>query len=214
VGDEIFGVLTFTSTSLRPVDPAVEELLTTLGGLLAMFIDRLQRSERLQVMEDAALSDSLTGLANRRHWDQHLAAVLETGRRTADRGICVALIDLDRFKAFNDSHGHLAGDELLRQCAAAWRRCVRDVDLLARLGGDEFGVLLPACTPQEAAQVAARIRAAVPQGQGCSVGVAGWDGHSGADALVGRADQALYAAKRRGQGIVAPLPSCEWTNGS
>jgi diguanylate cyclase (GGDEF)-like protein len=197
-GDEVLAVLTFTSDADLHSDAAMTQLLSSLSGLLAMFIDRLRRSERLRVMEDAALTDPLTGLANRRHWDARLARELASADVGAGR-LCVALIDLDGFKSLNDRDGHAAGDRLLRACAAAWTQCVRDTDLLVRLGGDEFAVVLPGVTLGTAFEIAERMREGSPERQSCSLGVAAWDGTERAEALVQRADRALYAAKQRGR---------------
>jgi diguanylate cyclase (GGDEF)-like protein len=114
--------------------------------------------------------------------------------------VSIAVLDLDGFKALNDTHGHAAGDRCLKDCVAAWSAQLRPADLLARLGGDEFAILLPGCELADAQAVAARVRAATP-GIGCSVGVAEWDGAESSQALHRRADRMLYAAKR----AVAPV---------
>jgi diguanylate cyclase (GGDEF)-like protein len=109
------------------------------------------------------------------------------------------VIDLDRFKQYNDRHGHVAGDQLLKSAAAAWRSALRETDTLARYGGEEFAVALPSCTAVEAEVVLERLRAHTPDGETCSIGLAEWvAGETPAD-LVARADAALYAAKRRGR---------------
>ncbi|MDF2740745.1 MAG: hypothetical protein K0S88_2113 [Actinomycetia bacterium] len=109
--------------------------------------------------------------------------------------LAVAILDLDHFKDFNDQHGHQAGDRLLKSATSAWSRTLRTTDLLCRYGGEEFGVLLPAATTDQAAEVLERLRAVTPQGQTFSAGLAGWDGQAVSDELVARADRALYAAK-------------------
>ena len=105
---------------------------------------------------------------------------------------------LDHFKAYNDRHGHPAGDRLLRAAAAAWQERLRKTDLLARYGGEEFAVLLPNCGVGDAMEIAERLRIALPEGT-CSIGVASWDRREEANALVDRADRALYAAKKGGR---------------
>ncbi|MEA2322914.1 MAG: hypothetical protein QOD81_2764 [Solirubrobacteraceae bacterium] len=204
-GDEILGVLTFTSTNVLEADAAVTDLLGSVCSQLAVFMDRLRRSDDLRLMEDQALCDPLTGLANRRAWDRALARERDA-HRGIDGRLSVAVIDLDHFKLFNDAHGHLAGDQLLRGAAAAWSDCIRERDVLARLGGDEFALLCPGTPAGDAALVADRLRDALPHQQRCSVGVATWDGAEPGDALVERADRALYAAKRRGRALDAPHP--------
>ena len=109
------------------------------------------------------------------------------------------MLDLDRFKHFNDDRGHQAGDRLLKQATSAWCEQLRSSDMLARYGGEEFAVLLPGCTLRDAEALLERLRAAMPEEQTVSAGVACWDGSESAEELVGRADSALYAAKRAGR---------------
>ena len=144
-----------------------------------------------------AFTDSLTGLPNRRAWEQALA------KRAADparRPFAVALIDLDGFKALNETSGETAGDRVLREAAAAWASQVREGDLLARLGGDEFGVVLAVSGYGAAEAIGNRLVAGVPGEMTCSVGVVLWDGDEGAAELRARAEAALEAAKASGRG--------------
>jgi diguanylate cyclase (GGDEF)-like protein len=120
--------------------------------------------------------------------------------------VSMALLDMDEFKSYNDRFGHQAGDRLLKEAAAAWRNILRASDILARVGGDEFAVLLPGCPLDEAAAIANRLRALVPDSVHCSVGVAAWDGREGTPRLVARADRALYDAKERGRDCVVIIP--------
>jgi diguanylate cyclase (GGDEF)-like protein len=120
----------------------------------------------------------------------------------------VALLDLDHFKAYNDRHGHQAGDRLLKAAAAAWQGKLRKTDLLARYGGEEFAVLLPDCGLDSAMEIAERLRTAQPEDT-CSIGVAGWDGREAATRLVARADQALYAAKEGGRNRSRAAPAAD-----
>jgi diguanylate cyclase len=117
----------------------------------------------------------------------------------------VALLDLDHFKAFNDRHGHQAGDRLLKAAAAAWLGKLRKTDLLARYGGEEFAVLLPDCGLDNAMEIAERLGTAQPEGT-CSLRVAAWDGHEDAARLVARA---LYAAKAAGRNRCQAAPAAE-----
>jgi diguanylate cyclase (GGDEF)-like protein len=121
--------------------------------------------------------------------------------------VCVALLDLDHFKRVNDTLGHAGGDELLAATGVAWRGVLRDVDLLARWGGEEFAVALPACDLDDALEVVGRLRAAVPGDHTTSAGVALWDGMESADALLGRADAALYRAKANGRDRAEAAPA-------
>jgi len=146
----------------------------------------------------AATTDALTGLANRRWYEQMLRRELARSRRTGEP-VSVALIDLDDFKEVNDDGGHSAGDALLRLIASGWRVHVRRTDLLARFGGDEFALLLTGCPGEQANALVARLREDLPDGRSCSAGIATWNGRERADELVSRADAALYEAKRRGR---------------
>jgi diguanylate cyclase (GGDEF)-like protein len=154
-----------------------------------------------------ARTDALTGVANRRAWDDELP--VELARATRYRQpLTAALLDLDHFKAYNDRHGHQAGDRLLKAAAAAWQAKLRKTDLLARYGGEEFAVLLPDCGLGDAMEIAERLRTAQPEGT-CSIGVAAWDGQESAAELIARADLALYAAKAGGRDRcqAAPAPA-------
>lgn len=147
-----------------------------------------------------ARTDALTGAANRRSWDEVVALEIDRARRYGGR-VAVAMIDLDHFKALNDTQGHAQGDRHLTACARAWSGCLRQSDVLARLGGEEFAVLLVGADA-DADAVAHRIIEATPNGESCSVGLAQWDGVEEASALMARADDALYAAKTAGRGRV------------
>jgi diguanylate cyclase (GGDEF)-like protein len=173
-----------------------------LGALVGFEAQRRRfhadRTRMLDRLEQMANTDDLTGLGNRRAWRQELRREMERSRRGGGR-FAVAMLDLDRFKEYNDRHGHPAGDQLLRRAASQWRTRLRVVDTLCRYGGEEFAVLLPDCPSQEATTVVERIRGATPMGQTLSGGIARWDGHETAEALIGRVDGALYAAKRAGR---------------
>jgi diguanylate cyclase (GGDEF)-like protein/PAS domain S-box-containing protein len=157
-----------------------------------------EREELLGQVEEMARSDALTGLPNRRALSEQLPREMARARRSA-AGLWLAIIDIDRFKVFNDTHGHLAGDELLRSCAIAWDSAVRGEDLLVRFGGEEFLVVLPDCSQEQAEEIVERLRAATPAEQTCSAGLALWDGVESVDELLARADSALYMAKAGGR---------------
>ena len=151
--------------------------------------ERLQRE-----LVHMAHHDALTGAANRRLFEQELPREMARAKRRG-ASLCVLALDLNHFKAYNDMHGHVAGDRLLKATASAWSDGLRSADLLARVGGDEFIALLPDCHPVEAERVADRLTRSVPLGQTCSTGIACWDGSESAEALLGRADRAMYASK-------------------
>jgi diguanylate cyclase (GGDEF)-like protein len=164
-----------------------------LSELQAAEISRLV--SRLQGL---ARTDPLTGIPNRRVWDEEVPNELERARRSGSP-LCVAMLDLDHFKLFNDHNGHQAGDRVLKEVAAAWQGAVRTTDLLARYGGEEFGLLLPTCTLNDAIDVIKRLRVATPDEVTCSIGLASWDFRESAADLIRRADEALYDAKAGGR---------------
>jgi diguanylate cyclase len=148
-------------------------------------------------LESLARTDPLTGVPNRRVWEEELPRELDRARRMRTE-LCVAMIDLDHFKSYNDRHGHQAGDLVLKEAASAWRAEVRSTDLLARYGGEEFVLLLPACALDGAVEIVERLRQVTPLVT-CSVGLACWDFQESPPELVQRADRALYAAKAGGR---------------
>jgi diguanylate cyclase (GGDEF)-like protein/PAS domain S-box-containing protein len=167
-----------------------------------------QRAQAFALLEATAATDSLTGLANRRAWDETVEREVARSRRE-DKPLCIGVLDLDHFKAFNDEHGHRRGDQFLRRCAVVWRSRLRAGDMLARYGGEEFALCLPQCPLEEATAIVERLRCSTPKDHTCSAGVAQWDGVEPVDRLFGRADQALYDAKAAGRDrtIVAELAS-------
>ena len=134
-------------------------------------------------------------------WQETLDRELPRARRES-QPLSLMLIDIDHFKAYNDSHGHPQGDRLLHDAARAWSECVRSTDLLARVGGEEFAVLFPVCPIERACSVAERLRAGIPDGQTCSVGGIAWDGLASGSELYAAADAALYRAKANGRNRV------------
>ncbi|HEV7752553.1 MAG TPA: diguanylate cyclase [Baekduia sp.] len=175
------------------------------AGWLGTLVDVTPAREARDEQRDLARTDPLTGLANRRLWDERLAFELPRAARS-EQPLCVAALDLDRFKPYNDRFGHAAGDTLLRELTTGWRAVLRASDLLSRLGGDEFAVLLPECDVAGAEAIVARLQAAMPgqaEGVRCSVGLVRWEPGEDAGELLARADGALYAAKAAGRGGVA-----------
>ncbi len=173
----------------------LSSMIELLGAEAAVAIGR---ADMLGELERLARTDELTGLPNRRDWEQRLPTELARATR-ASQPLCVAMLDLDRFKKFNDERGHQAGDRLLSEAAGLWLSALRPYDVLARYGGEEFSLMLPDVEAKDAVVLIERLRAATPEGATCSAGVAEWDGEETAAELVGRADAALYAAKRGGR---------------
>jgi diguanylate cyclase (GGDEF)-like protein len=167
----------------------------------------LVRAESYREANAGAATDPLTGLPNRRYFDE-FAALLSGGRRAGD-GVAVLMVDIDRFKGLNDTYGHPVGDQVLRAVADAITRAVRDQDVPARIGGEEFAVLLRNPGPDVAIEVGERVRHAVRDldlrtmgvpGVSVSVGVANAaGGDEPIQAVLDRADQALLRAKRAGR---------------
>ena len=178
---------------------ALSERETGLLQLLASEVAiTIQRTDLMAQLQSSARTDALTGLPNRRVWDEDLEREIARARRHGGN-LCLAMLDLDRFKAFNDHHGHQAGDQLLAATATAWRPVLRTTDTLARYGGEEFAVLLPHSDEEGAMTVVERLLEVVPLGQTASAGVAVWDGKESATELLARADAALYEAKGAGR---------------
>jgi diguanylate cyclase (GGDEF)-like protein len=186
------------------------ELLITFARLAAGAIDnaRLYGQTAQQ-----AQTDALTGALNRREFDERLAAELRRARRYA-KTCALLLLDIDHFKSVNDTHGHPAGDAVLKELARLLQAQLRDVDCVARYGGEEFVALLPETDSQAARGVAERVRAALAAGAftlpdgatrrvTVSIGVACFPQCAdSAAALVTHADQAMYAAKQGGRNRV------------
>lgn len=152
------------------------------------------RKQLQEELEHLANHDPLTGLANRRRLDEHLTRATMAAARSG-APLCVISLDLDGFKTYNDAHGHAAGDRLLKSAASAWKAVLRAPDVMTRMGGDEFLVVLPDCPLEDSLRIAARLRAAVPDGQTCSTGVTLWNGRDSTDELLLAADRALYETK-------------------
>lgn len=180
----------------------LEMLAPALGGALAS-------ADTLGNFEHLALVDGLTSLGNRRRLDGDLETTLREAL-DGDRPVAFAMVDVDHFKQFNDTHGHGAGDDALQTVARVIAETVRATDVVYRYGGEEFSVLLPDATREDAALVAERMCAAVaaaripgeetqPGGSlTISVGVSTLEAGD-PDELKVRADQALYAAKAQGR---------------
>ena len=176
----------------------VEAVATEAGAAL------LAESMR-QDLEATTVTDPLTGLLNRRGWDREMEGAVRMSRRTG-KPFTVALVDLDHFKGYNDTHGHLAGDEMLRIFSDYAGSAVRDVDVVARWGGEEFSVMLRDTDAESAYEVLDRFRAGSPGGVTCSIGFAVHGESESVAECIARADAALYAAKGRGRDRVEAAP--------
>jgi diguanylate cyclase (GGDEF)-like protein len=181
----------------------------SLAALLGALIVAWSRGERMQQLQREASLDPLTGLKNRRRFEEDLRTAMARGRREGTTG-AVLMLDLDSFKQVNDSHGHLAGDQMIEEIAGVLRRRTRETDTLARLGGDEFAIVLPHCDRAEARTAADAIVTAIREHRSerpelepitASIGVAmfGEDPRTSIELIVSEADTAMYAAKDGGR---------------
>ena len=193
---------------------AVKNLAGAVTHYVGAHIDITERKAQEDEIKHLAFYDPLTSLPNRRLLQERLKHAINVERREGKQ-LALLMLDLDRFKAVNDSLGHLAGDELLQQVAGRINARLRDVDMVARLGGDEFIVLLEDIAQQEdAARVAEQIITALAQpfrlmqGDevqiGVSIGISLYPGHGvSPEQLIDNADAALYQAKDAGRGRFA-----------
>jgi diguanylate cyclase (GGDEF)-like protein len=202
-------------------DLALPLLLAGVGIALAALLGSLilvwSRDERMQELQRQASQDSLTGLKNRRRFEEELRTAMARARRERVTG-ALLMLDLDHFKQVNDTRGHPAGDKLIEEIAGVLRQRSRESDVLARLGGDEFAIVLPRSTPAEAQSAAEAIAKAIrehrPHHDGlepitASVGVAtfGDDPRTSVESVVSEADTAMYAAKDGGRDRVRVFDS-------
>ncbi|RTL97763.1 MAG: GGDEF domain-containing protein [Hyphomicrobiales bacterium] len=188
--------------------PLIRGQVREEGKLRAMTVSLSARS---QTLEQAALTDGLTGMQNRRYFDDALREYLQEFRRI-DRPVGLMILDLDHFKQVNDTHGHDVGDEVLRAVATCLRGMTRYHDVVARLGGEEFAVVTPNMDVELLARFAERIRKAIANLSimsgnvrlkvTTSVGLAVWDHKESAEDFYRRADRHLYEAKKQGRNRV------------
>jgi len=198
---------------MRPVDR--NEMLARVRTQVRRkrYVDSLGNALTLSV--EAAIVDPLTGLHNRRFMQSNLTQLINASAVEATP-FSLMILDIDHFKAVNDSWGHDAGDEVLKDFAGRIRRSIRGIDMACRSGGEEFVVLMPDTEPHVAAVVAERIRQKIERApfpiyggkrsldMTVSIGVSGYrSGQTTADALLKRADEALYRAKREGRNRVS-----------
>lgn len=157
-------------------------------------------------LEHLSRTDPLTGASNRRDLAHELRR--ETARaERLDTTLCLAFLDLDHFKDFNDTYGHPSGDALLQELVDAWQADLRPTDVLARIGGEEFVIVFPDTDIAQCHEAVERLRGLVPRGQTCSAGIAVFSPGETADDLLERADRALYVAKNTGRDRVVRADS-------
>ena len=196
----------------RPIDK--NELVARVRTQLRKkrYADRLRHNVQLSL--EMAITDQLTGLHNRRYMSRHLDNLI-LGSKRAGKPLAFLILDIDYFKSVNDSHGHDIGDEVLKEFANRIAANIRGIDLACRYGGEEFVVVMPDTDASFAYSVAERLRKSIETTPveisrtpgkiniTISIGIASSEGEADtADALLHRADQALYRAKRTGRNRV------------
>ncbi len=205
------GILYVDDFNIREFTEKDASILALLATQAAAAIERVQILEKTKKL---AMTDELTSLNNHRHFVNLMREEMKRAMRY-NRPMSVMLIDIDNFKHYNDTHGHLRGNEVLKGVSGAMRESIRNIDILARFGGEEFSVILPETDGTEAVKCAERIRKAVektpfygekrqPLGRlTVSIGVAAFpDDAKSESTLLDRADKALYRAKREGKNRV------------
>jgi len=199
---------------VRPIDK--NEMLARVRTQIKKkrYTERLR--DNVQMSIELAITDGLTGLFNRRYMETHLGTLVEQAA-TRGKPLTVLVIDIDYFKSINDSHGHDAGDDVLREFAIRIRKAIRNIDLACRYGGEEFVIVMPETDMAVATMVAERLRRRIASEPfsiqqnarhlevTISIGIAALSGVADSAAtILKRADQALYRAKRDGRNRVVP----------
>ncbi|MGA7807233.1 GGDEF domain-containing protein [Bradyrhizobium sp.] len=206
--EAIVEILLKSTREMRDTNKALEERLT----LSKSEIGNLQQS--LEAMRTESLTDPLTGLGNRKYFDRMIESEVRNALAKGEP-LSLLLLDIDHFKSFNDSYGHLTGDQVLRLVSMSLKQTIKGQDITARYGGEEFAVVLPDTALRQALTVADHIRRAVMAKElkkkstgeilgrvTISVGVSMLKAGDNTDALIERADACLYAAKRNGRNRV------------
>ncbi len=195
-----------------PVDPTELALRLAASARVRRHVDGLL--EEVASLNELSLTDALTGVPNRRSFQDRLVDEFRRAQRYDDP-LALVLLDLDHFKTINDTFGHPEGDVVLREDAGRLRHCVRETDFIVRYGGEEFALLLPKTMLGGALTVAERVRSDLAALEfharhvTASLGISIYPNQAitSPDALVRTADDALYAAKREGRNKVALAPS-------
>ena len=204
----VVGSLMKSTREMRDTNKALEDRLT----LSKSEISNLQQS--LEAIRAESLTDPLTGLGNRKYFDRSIDSAVQNALASGEP-LSLLMFDIDHFKSFNDSYGHLTGDQVLRLVGMSLRQTIKGQDITARYGGEEFAVVLPNTALRQALTVADHIRRAVMAKElkkkstgeilgrvTISVGVAMLKPDDDTDSLIERADACLYAAKRNGRNRV------------
>ncbi len=191
----------------KKISPYQEQLLSKGLKILA---EPLQRAQEYEDLYHQASRDALTGLANRRVFDERIITIMAQAKRHR-HPVCLACLDLDNFKQINDTHGHAVGDIVLQKIAGVMESMTRDCDVLARIGGDEFVLILPDTNIKDAKVLAERLCRTVDKLDlpsagssklGISIGLVEWQPELSKEQWIHNADTALYQAKAQGRSRV------------
>jgi diguanylate cyclase (GGDEF)-like protein len=201
---EVLGTIVIPFTTGRRITDANREILDIFAEFLGISLNNVRRIEEVR---ELAFVDSLTGVMNRRYLLEILPREI-----AKTKSMAMIAVDIDLFKAINDTYGHLAGDTVLRFVADRAKKCLRKTDLLVRYGGDEFVILLPHTRLESARHIAERIRRNIESSAvklkedsvycTISIGIACFVPGVDPISLMNHADQALYAAKHSGRNLV------------
>ncbi len=204
---EIIGVINLTDKN-NPKDTVFTmEDLRLLSIIVNQAVVSIENARLYKEIKFLSITDSLTGLFNRRYFEERLKMEINRAERYK-RFLCLIMLDIDNFKKYNDTHGHLKGDVVLKKVAQILRNNSRKVDIISRYGGEEFVIVLPETNMAEAKEVAEKIRRAVKESFleevsfkeiSISGGIASFQHKLSMDELIKRADDSLYRAKREGK---------------
>jgi diguanylate cyclase (GGDEF)-like protein len=204
-GEKLIGLITLHNK--RKSHHFLDEEKRLFSTFVTYSVQAIENTMLYKSTEYLSITDGLTGLYNHRHFQEQLEVEVKRGQRY-DLNLSLIMIDLDHFKEFNDSYGHLEGDSLLRKIAQILKSSLRETDFVARYGGEEFAVILPETNKEGASIAAERVRRAISEQifgevgakMTISLGVASYpdDACLRAD-LIRKADEALYRAKREGR---------------
>jgi diguanylate cyclase (GGDEF)-like protein/PAS domain S-box-containing protein len=221
VRGDLLGLLNLRCAPGESLGPPQRQLLTVLGEVIKLSLSSLKLRDALRAQ---AIRDPLTGLFNRNYLDETLRRELSRSARHHTQ-LCVAMLDIDGFKAFNDTYSHHAGDVLLKALGALFLRQLRASDIVCRYGGDEFVLVLPDANLGQVAERLDRLRGEAKNMEcryegrilpaaSLSVGVAQWPDHGAtSEDLIKAADSALYAAKHGGRDQVCVFAPEEHSTG-
>jgi diguanylate cyclase (GGDEF)-like protein len=219
LNDRTIGVINVADKRTRlPFSETDLELLTGIAAYASMAIERSIYYQKSEELRRISITDPLTSLLNRRYFQERLTEEIERSRRHK-LPVSLMIIDIDDFKAINDTFGHPEGDEILKSLTHSIRNYIRVIDVAARYGGEEFTIILPQTSKQDASVIAERICRGIERNESfqerlkgrvaltVSIGLASYpDDAASIDELVQHADEALYLAKSKGKNQVVLYP--------